>query len=123
MDGMEKFLSITPESIFALQELHLARRFILELRFEAALRVLDSINVFLLDGYQQALLSDLKNIAMAYQYWEAFDHKRFCGHYGKIDFSRPEVHPFKVEEGVPKRLVNIARTLELAPISTVLEMT
>ncbi len=117
MDGMEKFLSITPESIFALQELHLARRFILELRFEATLRVLDSINVFLLDGYQQALLADLKNIAMAYQYWEAFDHKRFSGYYGKIDFSRPEVHPFKVEEGVPKRLVKIARTLEQEELS------
>lgn len=118
MDGAEKFLSITPETIFALQELSLARRFILELRFEAALRVLDSINVFLLDSYQQALLGDLKNIAMAYKSWEAFDHKRFSGYYGKIiDFSAPEVHSFKVSEGVPQRLVNIARTLENQKLS------
>jgi len=112
VDGTEKFLSITPASVFALQELQMAERFILELRFEAALKIAESINPFLLDSYQKSLLDSLRNIALAYQSWEAFDHKKFCGYYGKVDFSQPEVQTFKVKEGIPQRLVNISRILQ-----------
>ncbi|MBM4330712.1 MAG: TIGR02710 family CRISPR-associated protein [Deltaproteobacteria bacterium] len=112
MDGTEKFLSITPEGIFALQELQMSRRFILELRFEAALKIAESINSFLLDSYQRLLLDGLTNLALAYQCWEAFDHKKFCGYYSKVNFSQPEVQPFKIGEGIPQRLVSISRILE-----------
>jgi CRISPR-associated protein (TIGR02710 family) len=112
VDGTEKFLSITPESIFALRELGMVERFMLELRFEAALKIAESMNPFLLDPYQKLLLDNLKYIAMAYKCWEAFDHKKFCGYHGKVDFSQPEVQPFKLSAGIPERLVNISRTLE-----------
>jgi len=117
IDGTEKFLSLSPESVFALQELYLARRFILELRFEPALRILDSINAFLLDNYQRALLENLKSTARAYNCWEAFDHKRFSGYYGKINFNQPEILSFRVQDGVPKRLVDISKALEKGKIT------
>ena len=117
MDGMDKFLSITPESIVALQKLQLVRSFILELRFEPALKIMESINLFLLDSYQRSLLENLKNIAMAYKCWEAFDHKKFSGYYGEIVFSQPEVEAFRVDEGIPQRVLNISRTLEKEKIS------
>ena len=117
VDGTEKFLSITPESIFALQELQMAGRFILELRFEPALKIMESINLFLLESYQRSLLENLKNIAMAYKCWEAFDHRKFSGYYGEIVFSQPEVEAFRVDEGIPRRVLNIFRTLEKEKIS------
>jgi CRISPR-associated protein (TIGR02710 family) len=116
MDGTEKFLAITPESIFALRELSMVERFMLELRFEAALKIAESIKPFLLDSYQRSLLDSLRNIALAYQSWEAFDHKKFCGYYNKADFPQPEVQSFKVDAGIPQRLVNISRTQEKARI-------
>ena len=117
MDGTEKFLSIIPESIFALRELGMVERFMLELRFEAALKITESINPFLLDSYQRSLLDSLRNIALAYQCWEAFDHKKFSGYYGKVDLSLPEVEPFRAGTGIPQRLVNISRILEKERIS------
>jgi hypothetical protein len=117
MDGTEKFLTIPPQSIFALQELYLARRFILELRFEPALRFLESINIHLLDDYQRVLLENLKNIARAYGSWEAFDHKRFSGYYGKVDFGQPELLPFRVKEGIPSKLVGISKTIQEGKIT------
>lgn len=117
MDGTEKFLSISPESIFALQELYLARRFILELRFEPALKILNYINPNLLDEYQRMLLENLENTARAYSCWEVFDHKRFSGYYGKIDFSQPEVLPFRVHGDIPNRLVGISKTLNSGKVT------
>ena len=117
MDGAEKFLSISPESIFALQELYLARRFILELRFEPALKILNSINPNLLDEYQRMLLENLEKAARAYSCWEAFDHKRFSGYYGKINLSQPEVLPFRVQGDIPNRLVGISKTLKSGKVT------
>jgi CRISPR-associated protein (TIGR02710 family) len=117
LDGAEKFLTITPESIFALQELNLVTRFILELRFEPALRLLATININLLDDYQQLLLENLTNIAQGYNCWEVFDHKKFSGYYGKVDFTQPELLSFRVGKEISQRLVNISKALQEGNLS------
>jgi CRISPR-associated protein (TIGR02710 family) len=112
IDDTEKFISFSPKAIFSHSELNLAKEFILEMRFESALRILSNINPYLLDDYEKTLREDLNNIALAYSSWDKFDHRRFKGYYEKVDFSRKETERFKVERTIPLRLIEVSQAIE-----------
>lgn len=117
-DGTEKFLSVSPAAALAVSELELARQLIMQLRFEAARGILSQINDALLVPEDKALKENLQLLADAYARWDHFDHRTFCGQYGKVRWGHPELEAFKVENSLPHgRLIPLAKKLENGEIT------
>lgn len=111
-DGTERFLSLQPTAILAYRELELARALLLRLQFRGAVERCEAVNPALLDDHGQAVLRSLDHLARAYDAWDKFNHRRFRGEYGEADTALHELAPFRLADGIPRRVLAIAEAIK-----------
>ena len=75
ISGTERFVTFTPNTVFAYQVRILAERFVENLMFEPAIELLEQSSIAPLPEHEQEVAHSLRELAQAYHCWERFDHR------------------------------------------------
>jgi len=74
VDDTERFLSFSPNEIYALHDMKLAQTLIYRLRFATAAEILSNINRRTISPCDQQEVQDLMAVTRVYRAWDLFDH-------------------------------------------------
>lgn len=116
-DGTERFLSVEPTAIFALEDIKTAASFIFALRFDAALELLEGVNPAVLDNDMRSVVRSLTTIATAYSHWDKFDHLKYAGEYSKTKFDFEELKKYRIEKESLGTITQIGKDIQAGRIT------
>ena len=110
VDDTERFVSVFPSMVFLLHDIQMAKQFITELRFATAGEMLGKVRPEILNDFERAYVKNLLVIAKAYLAWDVFDHAAALRNLEKVDWSVPELEPFKPSSHILEALKQITRS-------------